>query len=384
MSSNVRKRRIHPAHMKHKDDGSSSGVKPMSLIGSPRTENVPDPSPFMTQDNLDRAPPLPTGSMVNRPPKSSHSSPTISSHVDSPSYPGYPVNNQGVNITQHYPHDGVQRYSIGDSDDDINSARINTSANNVDHNVNINPDTYVPSPFLTKQTPAWQPLQHGSNDRQDVPFGTMHKEPGFQESNFPVSNLNWKGSFTQQIKQLSEYYMQHAQSDESEVDPPLLEELGIDVDDIIRHIKCVVLFKSVDNKELQYGDFTGSLLILILFALCMIVSCKLNLGLVYAVEVLGNTSPYILFNLLCQDVYIELSKLFIILGYSLLPICLAPLIWIFSRFAKPLILLLIYLCVVWSTSTATRLLTMELNMADRKYIVLFPILIYYMFLAHTA
>ncbi|KAK1936322.1 hypothetical protein X943_002760 [Babesia divergens] len=145
--------------------------------------------------------------------------------------------------------------------------------------------------------------------------------------------------------------------EEDLIDPPLLEELGIDVDDIMRHIKCVLLFKSCQNGELQYADFTGPVLILLALALSLLISCNLNFSLVYIIEVLGTWFMYLLLNLTSQDVYIDMTKTAIILGYSLLPICLTPLIWIFARFMKPLAVILIYLCVGWSTSTASRLLT---------------------------
>ncbi|GFE54156.1 Golgi membrane yip1domain containing protein, putative [Babesia ovis] len=396
MGSNIRNRRLHPAHSKKDDHGpshhhgsdntgsKSKGVKAMNLNSSPRkTDNDISihPAPAGANDNFQLGPPRHIGIQS---PTLSHTTASIPPMMGISAQTAYSTVGQNNGNIQDYLNTGVERYSIGESDDGLgalNSTRSHGSSGSDDKGRN---ETSVPNPFLSSPAPPpWQPIHQKESVPPNVPFGSMSQAN--MGKPFPVGNISWQGSFTQQMKQISEYYMHSDQVNSDDVvDPPLLEELGIDIDDIIRHIKCVVLFKSCNNGELQYGDFTGPLVILILFGLCMLISCNLNLSLVYAIEVLGNTFMYVLFNLLSQDIYIDLAKIFIILGYSLLPICLAPVIWIFSRFAKPVALILVYLCVIWSTSTATRLLTVELNMATRKYLVLYPTFIYYMFLAHAA
>lgn len=126
---------------------------------------------------------------------------------------------------------------------------------------------------------------------------------------------------------------------------------------------------SCQNGELQYADFTGPVLILLALALSLLISCNLNFSLVYIIEVLGTWFMYLLLNLTSQDVYIDMTKTAIILGYSLLPICLTPLIWIFARFMKPLAVILIYLCVGWSTSTASRLLTQVSHHDTKRFTI---------------
>ncbi|KAK1443426.1 hypothetical protein BgAZ_203020 [Babesia gibsoni] len=236
--------------------------------------------------------------------------------------------------------------------------------------------------------PSWQPQQY-QNDAlpQYMPSGSfgmnqMHRQPSHSLPSVGFFDPN--SGFAQQLKQMGQMYMKQGPVEEDLIDPPLLEELGIDVDDIIRHIKCVLLFKNCRNGELQYSDFTGPILVLLLLALSLLVSCNLNFSLVYVIEVIGTWCMYLLFNLTSQDVYIDMAKTAIILGYSLLPICLTPLIWLFSRFAKPLAVILVYMCVAWSTSTSSRLLVQELNMGHRKYLVIYPSMLYYLFFAHVA
>ncbi|ORM39425.1 Protein YIPF5 [Babesia sp. Xinjiang] len=404
MNSHIRNRRLHPAHSKQQDHASSktddndktskhgNSVKPMSFASKTPTTTFDGPShPPPSSDQRENGATSNIGD--NKPVQNSATSQHITQKLPSTNAFGqtaYSKNHEKTEELHDYLNTGVQRYSIGDSDDNmapINTTRSNGSNSGFGLHQAVT-DTSVPNPFHTTNIqPTWQPLQQNDAQSHSVPFGAMNvkQNAGTNQPQFPVGNLTgWQGSFTQQMKQISEYYMSNAQEEADVADPPLLEELGIDLDDIIRHINCVLLFKSCNNGELQYGDFTGPLLILLLFAVSMLISCNLNFGLVYAIEMIGTSCMYILFNLLSQDIYIDMVKTAIILGYSLLPICLAPIIWIFSRFAKPVATVLVYLCVIWSTSTATRLLAAELNMTGRKYLVLYPTFLYYMFLAHAA
>ncbi|EKX73852.1 golgi membrane protein yip1domain containing protein [Theileria equi strain WA] len=165
-------------------------------------------------------------------------------------------------------------------------------------------------------------------------------------------------------------------------DPPLLEELDIDIVEIYRHLKAVLLFHRGDNIFANYTDLSGPLLVFILFGFTLLFSGKLCFKILYVVSLLSNIFTYYFLNVLSQGPYINLSKVFTIFGYSLLPLCFSPIIWIFSGFLKSVCIALIYACVLWSTLSASYLVKTELEMQDRQYLVAYPIFVYYTLFAN--
>ncbi|GBE60400.1 yipf5, putative [Babesia ovata] len=412
MEAHIRNRRMHPTHSRkveepptksNDDDKLHKPVKPMTFA-----QNAPPPAFGSTQGPPTDASYNPGSSTVAAP-QDQRPRHTLSQSVPH-NLPSLNIFNQSEQAEaaqrqrdlHGYLNGDVERYSIRDSDD--GGAQSNSTMSIGSHGSDAKVEPFyaasVPNPYHSSSVqPPWSTMGmfalfsvHGVTEpsesgvkpeisgQMDGNRGTTQHAPQFPTGQF----FGWQGNFTEQMKQLGGFYMANAQETDEIEDPPLLEELGIDLEDIMRHINCVLLFKSCGNGELQYGDFTGPLMILLLFGLSMLVSCNLNFSLVYAIEVLGTGCMYLLFNMLSQDVYVDMAKTAIILGYSLLPICLAPIIWIFSRFAKPVAVILVYLCVAWSTSTASRLFTEELNMGSRKFLVIYPTMIYYLFFAHVA
>lgn len=303
----------------------------------------------------------------------------------SPKPPTLNIFGNSVTVDHGPQKHGIQSYLDGGAGTSSLNSQVHVSrvpSMNSYHSSQMSSPYSVPSPNTSwKPQMAYDP---GSYNSQHIGFGVQ--QPDFQNAmpQFGRNGSNSQLGFFQQLKQIGQLFIPSEQVEDDLIDPPLLEELGIDVNDIISHIKCVLFFKSFHNGELRYADFTGSILILLLLALSLLVSCNLNFSLLYVIEVFGTWFMYLLLNLTSQNVYIEMSKTAIILGYSLLPICLVPFLWIVSRFARPLAYVFIYMCVGWSASTASRLLTHELNMENRKYLVVYPTFLYYLFFAQVA
>jgi hypothetical protein len=66
-----------------------------------------------------------------------------------------------------------------------------------------------------------------------------------------------------------------------------------------------------------------------------------------------------------------------ILGYSLLPFCLLAYIPIFFELKNIYGYLLCAFIVMWSTITATRFFEYSLDMEDKKYLIAYPIILFY-------
>lgn len=191
--------------------------------------------------------------------------------------------------------------------------------------------------------------------------------------------FSFKGQFGQQLSRFGELYNERVKMNQEDElnDPPLLEELDIDVMGIYRHLKAVLFFHRGDNIFSNYTDLSGPVLIFILFGFALLFSGKLCFKIIYVMSLLSNVVAYLFFNVLSQGPYINFSKVFTIFGYSLLPICFAPIIFIFSGLIKTLCIALVYGCVIWSTFSASHLIKAELGIQDRQYLTVYPIFLYY-------
>lgn len=82
--------------------------------------------------------------------------------------------------------------------------------------------------------------------------------------------------------------------------------------------------------------------------------------------------------------YVEFYKIISILGYSLLPFALLAFMAIFTDMRSLIGGIASSLMILWSTVTATRYLEYGLDMEDKKYLIAYPItLFYFVFLLLT-
>lgn len=75
--------------------------------------------------------------------------------------------------------------------------------------------------------------------------------------------------------------------------------------------------------------------------------------------------------------YVDLYKTFSILGYSLLPFVILASLAIFTELSNSVGGLISFLILVWSTVTATRYFEYGLEMENKKYLIAYPIALFY-------
>ena len=78
-----------------------------------------------------------------------------------------------------------------------------------------------------------------------------------------------------------------------------------------------------------------------------------------------------------KGVYVELYTTISILGYSLLPFCSLALGSIFMNLQNPIGIGVCALIILWSTITATRFFENSLDMQDQRYLIAYPIFLFY-------
>ena len=78
-----------------------------------------------------------------------------------------------------------------------------------------------------------------------------------------------------------------------------------------------------------------------------------------------------------RGVYVELYSTISIMGYSLLPFCCLATGSLFFGLHSPLGIAFCFLIIAWSTVTATRFFENSLDMSDQRYLIAYPIFLFY-------
>lgn len=163
-------------------------------------------------------------------------------------------------------------------------------------------------------------------------------------------------------------------------EPPLLEELGIDFKLIFnRTISIIIPFKRLPAmSDESDSDLAGPLVICLLLGSCLLLSGKIHFGYIYGFGLLGSISMYVIINLLSHEYNntwpISYDRTVSILGYGMVPIVLLSILTIFIQLNNNYIgLILSIICIIWSTSTATRMIEYAINVRQQRYLIAYPL-----------
>lgn len=133
-------------------------------------------------------------------------------------------------------------------------------------------------------------------------------------------------------------------------------------------------FKEVST----YEDMAGALFVLFLFGLLLLLRGNYQFGNIYGAGSTGCLCIFFMINLLTKKgVYVELYSTMSILGYSLLPFCSLSLASCFVSLQNPIGIGFCLLVILWSTVTATRFFENSLDMQDQRYLIAYPIFLFY-------
>lgn len=167
-------------------------------------------------------------------------------------------------------------------------------------------------------------------------------------------------------------------------EPPILEELGVNVDQLVERLKGVAMFKGVDHELMADADMSGPLVIALCIGVCMLLAGKLNFGYLYGIGMVGCLGTWLVTNGLSQREAIDMYRVMSILGYGLLPILLLAFVNIFVSLKGVMGLCLAPVCIFWSTATASRFFAVAITMNNQRWLVAYPVgLVYALFVLIT-
>mmetsp|Transcript_46720 Transcript_46720/g.119222 ORF Transcript_46720/g.119222 Transcript_46720/m.119222 type:complete len:244 (+) Transcript_46720:227-958(+) len=166
-------------------------------------------------------------------------------------------------------------------------------------------------------------------------------------------------------------------------EPPLLEELGIDIGAIVQKVRGVLLFR-MRSDTMADLDLGGPLLFVLLLSSLHLLTGRLHFGVILGWSVLGSGAIWWVTSLLSgidSSTRIDLYNTCCLLGYGMLPLCLfAALAVVVPR--GPALLGLAAVMVLWCTAAASKMFVIHApSLMDTRILVAYPCLLFYSLLA---
>ena len=170
---------------------------------------------------------------------------------------------------------------------------------------------------------------------------------------------------------------QNNNNEEDEEELPLLEELGINPQNIKNKIIGVITLKRIDKKFLEDSDMAGPLLIFLLFAFSLVLQYKINFGYIYGISLFGSIVLFVLLNLMSKNNGIILYNTISVLGYCLIPIVLLSFLAVFLDMKNILGGVLSIVAIVLSSLNASRFFEIGLEMYSQRWLIFYPVALFY-------
>jgi hypothetical protein len=166
-------------------------------------------------------------------------------------------------------------------------------------------------------------------------------------------------------------------------EPPLLEELGVN----FLHIKLKTLAvlnpfnKRAMNTLADYvmpdADLAGPILFVLLFGTLLLLAGKVQFGYIYGVGLFGTVSLHYLFKLMSLEVYIDLARLALVIGYCLLPLVFVSVVGVFVTLDNLAGYVLSAVAVCWCTYLALGFFVLVLKLHNVRPLIAYPLAMFY-------
>jgi hypothetical protein len=150
-------------------------------------------------------------------------------------------------------------------------------------------------------------------------------------------------------------------------EPPLLEELGINLPLITRKIWNILHPYKLNTDMMEDGDLSGPILVCLGFASCQLLAGKVHFGIVLGWATLASIFLYAIFNLLAGHAgSVDLYRCSSLMGYSLLPLLLFSAASLLIPSGGLILVALAVVAVLWSARTCSILLVSLIPQAQEQ------------------
>ena len=155
-------------------------------------------------------------------------------------------------------------------------------------------------------------------------------------------------------------------------EPPLLEELGINVDHIVQKTLSVLNpFRSTRSDVAGDADLAGPLVFCLAFGSLLLLVGKVHFNYIYGIGVLGCLAMYALLSLMSMTP-VHLTVIVSVLGYCILPIVMLSAVSIVMSLQGIFGTVCAIAAVLWCALSASNLFIAAFNMEHQQLLVAYP------------
>jgi protein YIPF5/7 len=358
----------------------SVGNKPSTFYNphTTTTNNISNNSSNLNQISNNKS------SMLQKRPTGDYYPTTSTISAPSPSFPSY-TNPYAVTSTKTFDALKANTEENEDwfSNEDQQQNHWNSSNNHIHNTYSSHPYTNTSTTQVTKSE-SMELLSASSmkapNSDSSIGFtGTMSFNTSLSNNNmYDASNTTHTTTTTTgniYDTAAQNTYTFHDYSNE----PPLLEELGINLDHIKTKSLAVILPMKyakthIDKSIMEDSDLAGPLVYGLLLATELLLAGKISFGVIYGFGLFSSLATTLVLNLMSPSDSISIWTSVSILGYSLLPVNVLAAINIFYRvkFMGTIGVVLASLTIAWCTISSTRLIEKGCEMRQQRWLVGYP------------
>jgi len=158
-----------------------------------------------------------------------------------------------------------------------------------------------------------------------------------------------------------------------EDEPPLLEELGINLTHIrMKTLSVLNPFSSISADVVADCDLAGPLMFCMALGSFLLLSGKIHFGYIYGIGTCGCLAIYIILNLMSEN-GIDIHKTASVLGYCLLPMVLLAGLAVVINMNAVMGYTLAFLSIAWCTYSSSFMFVTLLSMKDQRLLVAYPV-----------
>ncbi|XP_062378203.1 protein YIPF5-like [Sardina pilchardus] len=168
-----------------------------------------------------------------------------------------------------------------------------------------------------------------------------------------------------------------ATGDGYDVEPPLLEELGINFEHIWQ--KTLTVLNPVmpaDGSIMNETDLTGPVLFCIALGATLLMAGKSHFGYVYGISAVGCVGMYLLLKLM-SDCAVSCGCVASVLGYCLLPMVALSAFAVFFSLQGLMGMFLAVLVIGWCSHSAAKIFSSTLELTGQQLLVAYPCALLY-------
>lgn len=175
------------------------------------------------------------------------------------------------------------------------------------------------------------------------------------------------------------YYGNYDSTDPYANEPPLMEELEINLDQIMQKTWAVLTFKNLNDHKniLHEPDLAGPLAFLLTFGFLLLLTGKIQFGYIYGLGTLGCLIIYFVVYLMASK-NISFMCTVSVLGYCLLPMVILSGLSILVNLRATLAgNLFAVVAILWCAVGASNLFVTAIEMSNSRLVIAYPCALFY-------